>query len=94
MTISNGQDIAIAAVHSSRCAVFCVCEAAADRGAACARHHSCWCPEGALSFRQFRKLHPKWDGLPAEKWLATPDGRAWHADMLQRSTTRDSEAPA
>ncbi len=70
--------------HSPSCSVFCVCEAASDRGAACARHHACWCGEGALTFRQFRKLHPKWDGLPAEKWLATADGRAWHRDMQRR----------
>lgn len=86
---------AATAQHSSTCAVFCVCDAApaviaGDKAQLDEVRHSCWCPEGALTYRQFSRLHPKWRTLRPEEWLTTADGRAWHSDMQQRSP---QEAP-
>ena len=65
--------------HSPTCAVFCLNDKRTDI------HHSCWCAEGTLIYRQFGKRHPKWRTLPPEEWLTTSDGRAWHAQMQQRT---------
>ena len=77
--------------HMSTCDVFCVCNAAPEVLAGNTAQldevrHSCWCADGALTFNQFSQLHPKWRTLPPAEWLASPDGRAWDADMQHRST--------
>jgi|SRR5215471_8647951 len=68
-------------IHADTCVVNCTDRNNDPEDTGDHPFHTCWCAQGALSYDDFKTLHPEWATMWNDEWLDTRWGIEWRREM-------------